>query len=431
MKKRLLAIFCALFLLAGAVPSAAALEGEAARAADTLAALNIVKGSGGSYALDEPATRAQAAVLLVRLAGAEREAAGTAVSSGFQSAPAWARSAISYISRQGWTSSATVQAFRPDDTITADAWCAMLLRMLGYSSKAGDFTADEAAVFAQRIGLVSRSWFGPLTRGDLFQIMRDALTFSYKDDGAAVVERLIQKGVCSQAAAGALGLLSQELTARQIADRCSSAVFCLNVYTTQKELDFQIPSAQASGFFISADGLAVTNYHSIEGAIHAEAVLSTGETYPVESVIYYDTGMDLAVLRISRTSGEGKAASAFSALEMVGTEDLRAGDIVYALGNPLGMGLAVSSGIISATERDVDGYALPCIMNTADISKGSSGGALLNVCGQVIAVTSGAFTYGNSMYLAVPVAPVMEADLTGEGLTLAQVTAAEKKASSD
>ena len=220
----------------------------------------------------------------------------------------------------------------------------------------------------------------------------------------------------------------QELTARQIADRCSSAVFCLNVYTTQKELDFQIPSAQASGFFISADGLAVTNYHSIEGAIHAEAVLSTGETYPVESVIYYDTGMDLAVLRISRTSGEGKAASAFSALEMVGTEDLRAGDIVYALGNPLGMGLAVSSGIISATERDVDGYALPCIMNTADISKGSSGGALLNVCGQVIAVTSGAFTYGNSMYLAVPVAPVMEADLTGEGLTLAQVTAAEKKA---
>ena len=425
MKKRLLAIFCALFLLAGAVPSAAALEGEAARAADTLAALNIVKGSGGSYALDEPATRAQAAVLLVRLAGAEREAAGTAVSSGFQSAPAWARSAISYISRQGWTSSATVQAFRPDDTITADAWCAMLLRMLGYSSKAGDFTADEAAVFAQRIGLVSRSW------GDLFQIMRDALTFSYKDDGAAVVERLIQKGVCSQAAAGALGLLSQELTARQIADRCSSAVFCLNVYTTQKELDFQIPSAQASGFFISADGLAVTNYHSIEGAIHAEAVLSTGETYPVESVIYYDTGMDLAVLRISRTSGEGKAASAFSALEMVGTEDLRAGDIVYALGNPLGMGLAVSSGIISATERDVDGYALPCIMNTADISKGSSGGALLNVCGQVIAVTSGAFTYGNSMYLAVPVAPVMEADLTGEGLTLAQVTAAEKKASSD
>lgn len=427
MKKRLLSIFCALVLLASVVPSAAALEGEATQAADTLAALNVVKGNGGGYALNEPATRAQAAVLLVRLAGAEQTAAQTAVSSGFQTAPAWARSAISYISRQGWTSSVTVQAYRPDDTITADAWCALLLRMLGYSDQAGDFSAGGAAVFAQRIGMVSRAYSGPLTRGELFQMMRDALTFPYKDGSATVVERLIQNGVCSQASASALGLLSRELTARQIADRYMSAVFCLELYETQKEVDFEVPSAQASGFFISSDGLAVTNYHSIEGAIYATATLSTGEVYEVEAVLYYDPDIDIAVLRISQTSVDGTVASAFSALEMAGTDDLRAGDTVYTLGNPLGMGLAVSSGIISATDRTVDSYALPCVMNTADISKGSSGGALLNVYGQVIAVTSGAFTYGNNMYLAVPVAPVMEADLTGVGLTLPEVAAAEKK----
>ncbi len=78
------------------------------------------------------------------------------------------------------------------------------------------------------------------------------------------------------------------------------------------------------------------------------------------------------------------------------------GDTVYTMGNPLGMGLAVSSGIVSAVERPVTGYSLPCIMNTADISHGSSGGALLNAYGQVLAVTTGAFTYGNNMYLAVP-----------------------------
>ena len=95
--------------------------------------------------------------------------------------------------------------------------------------------------------------------------------------------------------------------------------------------------------------------------------------------------------------------------------------VVYALGNPLGLGLAVSSGIISATARDVERYALPCVMSSADISQGSSGGALLNVYGQVIAVTSGAYLYGNNMYLSVPVDPVLTADLSGEGLTLKQV----------
>ena len=65
-------------------------------------------------------------------------------------------------------------------------------------------------------------------------------------------------------------------------------------------------------------------------------------------------------------------------------------------------------------------------MNTADISKGSSGGALMNVFGQVVAVTTGAYAQGNSMYLAVPVDPAMEADLTGEGMTLEEVTSTEK-----
>ena len=60
-------------------------------------------------------------------------------------------------------------------------------------------------------------------------------------------------------------------------------------------------------------------------------------------------------------------------------------------------------------------------MSSADISQGSSVGALLNVYGQVIAVTSGAYLYGNNMYLAVPVDPVLTADLSGEGLTLKQV----------
>ena len=205
-----------------------------------------------------------------------------------------------------------------------------------------------------------------------------------------------------------------------------SAVVCMDLYATQEAFYDKEATSQASGFFISPDGLAVTNYHSIHEAIYATATTVDGSCYPIERVIYYDPDIDIAVIRVSKTSLTHKKTSAFACMEMVGTTDIRAGDIVYTLGNPLGLGLAVSSGIIGAPARKVDAYSLPCVMNTADISQGSSGGALLNEFGRGIAVTTGAYTYGNNMYLAVPVDPVMDTDLTVEGWTLK--TVAEREA---
>lgn len=428
MKKKLFALFCAAALLVSAIPSALALQGEQTRATDTLATLGLVRGTGqaDNYALASPATRGAAVTLLVRLAGAESAAAKSTWSAGFRDVPASLLPAVNYAAQQGWALGVTAQAFQPSQTVTANAWCTFLLRMLGYSDKAGDFTVSEAAVFARHIGLTSLEYSGLLTRGDLFEIAKGALTFHYKDSEDTVISRLTAKGVVSQAAANALGLLTEELTARQIADRCTAAVFQMTSYETQEEVNDQTPSSNASGFFVDADGLAVTNYHSIADSIYSTITLVTGEQYPVERVLYYDAGIDIAVIRISKTSLTGKATSAFAALEMAGTGDIRTGDTVYTLGNPLGLGLSVSSGIISDTSRVVERYDLPCIMDTANISQGSSGGALLNAYGQVIGVTSGAYVYGNGMYLAVPVDPAMTADLTGSGWTLAEVTAIEQ-----
>ena len=110
----------------------------------------------------------------------------------------------------------------------------------------------------------------------------------------------------------------------------------------------------------------------------------------------------------SPTSTTGKTTSAFAFLELAGTHDIRAGDTVYALGNPLGLGLAVSSGIISATVRDVERYALPCVMSSADISQGSSGGALLNMSGEVIGVNTAKLssTGVEGMGYAIPVSEI-------------------------
>ena len=426
MKKRGLAFLCALLLLTGAVPFAAAQEGETLRAADALHTLGLINGTGTSgYALESPATRAQAAVLLVRLAGAQQDAAADNWFSGYRDVPTWASRAVHYAVHQGWIDSPASAGldFHPDTAITADEWFTFLLRMLGYDDAAGDFSPDSAALFAQHIGLTPQVSTGSLSRGQLFVLLESALSFSYKDGSATVISRLIDRGIVSRAAANALGFLSPVLTARQVAERYTAAAFHLDVYTRQIELDIDMPMVNASGFFISADGLAVTNYHTIEDSVHAVATLSTGEVYPVQRVLYYDPDADIAVIQISKTSRSGHVTSAFAHLDIApsGTRDVRPGDPVYTLSDPLGMGLAVSSGIISATNRDVERYSVPCLMSTADISQGSSGGALLNALGQVIGVTSGAYTYGNSMYLAVPIDPVLSADLTGEGWTIREI----------
>lgn len=424
MKHRLLAILCALTLLLGAVPTVSALEGEVVRAADTLATLGLIQGdSEAGYRLDEPATRAHAAALLVRLAGAQADARADIWIGGFRDLPAWAADDIDYAVHRGWMRGATSIDFHPNVQIDACDWFAALLRMIGYDDTAGDFSLDVAADFAQRIGLVSTHYEGPLRRGDLFAAMHEALVFPMKDGSGTVLDNLIRRGLVTRSAANALGLLSPVLDARQVADRHMSAVFSLELYHTKRAAEEKRTDATGSGFFITEDGIAVTNYHCIERAISGYAELVTGESYPVEKVLFYDPGLDVAILKISKTSAMHRSTSCFAALDIApsGTGDIRVGDTVYTLGSPLGLGLAVSSGIISDTDRIVSAYDMPLIMDTADISNGSSGGALMNVYGQVIGITTGSYRYGNNMYLAVPIDPVLDADLTVEGQTLKQV----------
>lgn len=400
MKRRFLSLLCALALLLAAVPSAAALEGESRRAQEVLTVLNIAGNPPADSALKTAIPRGEAAVLLLRFSGSGVSQPDTA---------------LSRAKAAGWLTRTVPQ----EGPITAGEFCAALLRLLGYEG-ASD---TDGTVYARRIGLTARDYEGNLTWGDALQILRDALTFPYRD-GPAVIQQLTGAGFCARSDAEALGLFDEELTARQTADRYMSAVFCIRTYETDLEYRMGVPSGEASGFFITSDGLAATNYHTIEGALYATATLVTGEVYPVERVVYHDKGMDIALLKISRTSTDKAEAPAFAVLELAEEADLRPGDVVYTLGNPLGLGLAVSSGIVSDVDRVVDTYTLPCVMNTADISQGSSGGALLNVYGHVVAVTSGAYTYGNNMYLAVPIAPVLKADWTAQGQTLAEVARA-------
>lgn len=424
MKRTVISFLCICALMLGCVPLAGALEGETLRAADTLATLDLVQGtSDGDYDLDAPATRAQAAVLLVRLAGAQADAAADPWFAGFQDVPGWAADAVDYAAHQGWVKGVSQTTFNPYGNIDAGDWYASLLRMLGYR-EGTDFPLDDAAFFARRAGLTTQTFDGPMSRGQLFLSIRDALTFPYRGGSETVIGRLIRLELTTRSTANALGLLDTSLSARQLADRSLSSVFELVTYTSQESVDNNTPDFDASGFFISADGLAVTNYHAIHGAMEAVAVTQDGQRFPVQRVLFYDAGMDVAVLKIS-TLSESHMRAAFSPLTMApsGSADVRAGDTVFAIGCPLGEGWSVSSGVVSDPHRSISSYTLPCILNTADTSEGSSGGALFNEYGQVIGITSGAYRNGNGMYLSVPIDAVLTADLTGEGQTLRQVRA--------
>ena len=407
MKKRLLSLLCVLVLTVSVIPAASALEGEAARAADTLSTLGLID---STYNLDAPATRAQAAVLLVHLAGAEQAAAADNWLAGFRDVPASIAQEVNYAARQGWITGVTATAFRPDAALTANAWSAFLLRMLGYSDKAGDFTIADAAGFAQRIGLFPIAYTGTLTQGDLFEMAADALSFSYRDGSATVIGRLVSQGTVSRAAANALGLLTPALTARQVTDRCAAAVFRLDTYETEAYRDEGLVTGEASGFFITEDGLAITNYHSIADAVSATATLSTGDVYEVERVIYYDPDIDIAVIRVSHAALKGHDTSAFAALDIAdsGTGDLRAGDTVYAIGNPLGeLTYTLTDGIVSALDRlittssqDSNGNTVSTTLNVLQtncaINPGNSGGPLFDSYGNVVGVVSAKMTESSS-----------------------------------
>ena len=416
MKKKLLTLLCALALTALLVPCARALEGEGTRAAQALSSLGLVCGTDHGYAAEDAAVQEQAAALLVRMLGAEKTAGADRRWCGWQNVPAWARSAVNYCAYYALLSP---EEYTPNGALDADVWCAMLLRALGYGGELGVSPARTA----QRIGLVPRALSGALTRGEMFETALSALTYPTAD-GHTLLGVLLDKRLCTAEAADALGLRSERLTARQTADRYLSAVLRLELYDSeamQVAEEERTSSANASAFLISPDGLAVTNYHSIDGAVYGTATLVTGEVFAIERVLYYDTDIDIAVIRISRTNTHGEAAARFNTIALAGTDEVRVGDVVYAIGNPLGLGLAMSQGVVSATAHDADLSTLPCIVSDATISRGSSGGALLNEYGHAVAVTTGAYVYGNNMYLGVPVDPAMTADLTGEGMTLQEV----------
>ncbi len=188
------------------------------------------------------------------------------------------------------------------------------------------------------------------------------------------------------------------LTSKEIVQKNLASVVTLRIFT--KNTGFfggegaLTESGVGSGIVWTADGYIITNAHCVinEETGHnfprLDIELSDGTRYESVTVIGADTTTDLAVLKIPEETLKG---AKLTPAEFGNSDQLSMGDKVIAIGNPGGLGLTATQGIVSGMNRDVyedTGYAIPCIQIDAAINPGNSGGPLFNSVGQVVGINS-------------------------------------------
>jgi len=154
------------------------------------------------------------------------------------------------------------------------------------------------------------------------------------------------------------------------------------------------PIAQGSGFLISKDGQVVTNYHVIRNGRSAVIKFPDGTFFAVDGVLESDKDRDVAIIQ---AHGNG-----FKALALGDSDQLKVGEEVVAIGNPLSLESTVSNGIVSAI-RTLEDEGRKLVQTTAPISPGSSGGPLFNMAGKVVGITTSHMKGGENLNFAIPI----------------------------
>jgi S1-C subfamily serine protease len=184
---------------------------------------------------------------------------------------------------------------------------------------------------------------------------------------------------------------SRGLTVNEIYERDAEGVAFIRaevVQQAQSPLDLfpqeQQSVATGSGFLIDDEGHILTNAHVVDGARSVEVELGGGDSQEAE-VIGTDPSTDIALLKVDNTQG-------IEPLELGDSSKVEVGDPVVAIGNPFALDRTVTSGIVSALQRQIqapNGFSISNVIQTdAAINPGNSGGPLIDGSGRVIGINS-------------------------------------------
>ncbi|MBR5098980.1 MAG: trypsin-like peptidase domain-containing protein [Spirochaetales bacterium] len=271
-------------------------------------------------------------------------------------------------------------------------------------------------IVATLAGIVLVRWTNAISSKQRVQELRTALT--------AVIDTYGEKGLLEMAGVpvdniyygesgvslflgdqAAWSYSSDELQNISIFEASNKAVVHIETQVTDDSSYFDaVPESDTgSGFFISSDGLIVTNYHVIKDASIITVSLYDGSVYEAQ-LMGSDDENDIAVIKISPT-----ADAQISILSFGDSDSLLVGQKVIAIGNPFGYDRTMVTGVISGLSRPIRDESgrvlLGMVQTSAPINPGNSGGPLLNTKGQVIGINTSIYsTSGTSQGMNFAVA---------------------------
>jgi serine protease Do len=288
------------------------------------------------------------------------------------------------------------------------------------NQKKGTFLRKAAAI------VLSAAIFGGVASGSFFGVnmLLGNLEIGMAENAESIQENSISLSAMSYMAEAS----DYSLNVTEVAAQGLPSVVSVTNISVQEVQDFfsqfgrngrgqtqlQETTSCGSGVIMYSNDAAlyiVTNYHVVEGATTLSVTFVDDQTYEAE-ICGYDETMDIALLKVSMEELSSDTLSQISVVSVGESDELMVGEQVVAIGNALGYGQSVTTGIVSALDRAVstDTGSSTYIQTDAAINPGNSGGALFNLNGELIGINTAkvSSTDVEGMGYAIPISQVLE-----------------------
>jgi len=250
--RSLIALVLILSLFLASLPTVTLASASHQREAQILSNLGLFKGSSNGFELDRKPTRAEGAVMMVRLLGKETQARSLNYSHPFVDVPAWASPYVGYMYKFSLTQGSTPTTYSPNDILSAPAYTTFVLRSLGYSDQKGDFKWTGSLNKALDLGLLSSQEASALAsrdflRDDMVNVSYLTLKAPLKNRDITLIEKLVNEDrAVSSSATQASGLMPEtSVFTSRVSFATASSPDSNSQYTVYNSSDMQNALEQA------------------------------------------------------------------------------------------------------------------------------------------------------------------------------------------